>query len=1751
MTLGLQGERFGQKLPPLTEYLRGVTRDYPKGIGIVKEFVQNADDAGASLIKVVVDWRTHPSAALPGQAMAALMGPAILFYNDAQFTDRDLEGIEQLSLGGKASDTAKTGRFGLGFNSAYNVTDVPSFLTRDRLYFFDPHGTTVYGARPENPGQRWPLKVLWDKAPDLLTPFLPLDLKQKQPFYPATAFRLPFRTEEQARVSEISNETFGRSDVEAIFGTLETMGAELLLFLRHLMAIEVYEIPEDATAPQLRCAFRTKNTAAVKERRDRLRQWQQQRDVFGVLKTNRKLSVSYQHVIEVVSGQGRAAEVWRVVNGLYCDLDGALVEEAQALNASGEKVFPSAGAAALVSGRGGKGPSGSAYCFLPLPDPTQLPVHVHGFFDLDRSRRNLTDDSGLSGNDARRGRWNRLLVEHAVAAAYAELLVELRKDVGEADPAGFYRYWPLDNAPGLFAQVLPSLVRHLEEERVISTTAPSRWRTFEESVTIEAEWACLKEPLAAMGLAVADPALPPELERALRDADAFLQALLPNRLAQELRLDHDLNRPLAEVEQPWLRERAWLKDLLRFCLRNPYADLSGLPLALMADGKLRTFGRVRAFDGSLVNIYLGGSAERSIFSSYASMFVEAVFARETGLKVAPQAQLRMMTPALVVWCLPWVLNEQRLTQPHSWQPRGEEPPNGAWLTEVYEYLTAHKDGWWDGKEATREAFKRLALVPDQFGALKCPGFADTPLLLDDKATPLEEALNYLDVPIVFADTPLKQAMNRFADTFGEFVYRLTPVDLVDTLGSLDFLGDDFETDVHGPILDFFSTPSAVNELLNGERSGALAELKIFPVSGNKLVSLKETNTYLSVTRNLPPDLQGAHFLNEGPSSRWRGLFQSLGAEELTEARIAELVLNNYAALDEGAKQGSLTWLRDNLSVAERAADEQMRTGAKELRERLAQAPLVRCDDGLYRAARETYTPDAELPRKVLGASAPLPDMTHYREAPDRWLEFFGRLGMASSPRPADLVAYLDLLLGQADREGVQTVEAALAQFGEHISQHWSELERGSDTFAADLRKRAWLPSLQRSRRSLPGFVAPEDRLYRPEEIYAASSVYLVISQAPVLPFSLSGEMRTALEMPARPDIETVLRHFNYLLELWHALDHSGLDAKPFGESMEAIYRFLGNSDGARLAPVLAAYATDPCLWDPKSGKLWPPRCTFGFGAKTDVFGSRRVQLSSDNKTLDDGYKALGRRDEVEPSDYLEFLLELFEEYEGRTLSDSDQRSVLKVLDYLRLETDPDQLGEVPMLTQTGTLALADEVYLNDAYWLEDRIDNSAISLLHKKTNDEFALAIGVHLLSECIQENLADSPVKADHADTLRQCQRWQDTIHSPEFAHGVLRLIKSEGSEVRVRDLRLFERVEVIPVKEIHTTLWLETEGREIGSGRAEFFPDLGQDIIYLAEPPIKSLLADALNQTLEGARLQNTSALGEILDISPSGIARQLDRLHIARLVRDANEEQEVDDVEPEHIEDADFETDFVQAVAPGIDAPTTAAGRAEPTAEAARERSRPPQQHGSGTQVPEPDTKETAEPPKVNPIGDEPFAGGAARSAGSKGASRPRKSSERSASSSGSAKRTKQSRHRTFVYAEHETATEDDDKDEGTSARAQSIGRAAELKVMAYERREGRMPDHYGGNNEGFDIVSTSADGSKRYIEVKGIDGPWGERGVALSAPQYRKALAEGGSYWLYVVEYALDDEAALITAIANPAGTVTRYVFDAGWRMLDTP
>ena len=79
--------------------------------------------------------------------MAAWQGPCLWAYNDATFAEQDFDNL--CTVGARRKKGARIGRFGVGFNSVYNVTDLPSVVSGDVALFFDPHVTERQACRAE------------------------------------------------------------------------------------------------------------------------------------------------------------------------------------------------------------------------------------------------------------------------------------------------------------------------------------------------------------------------------------------------------------------------------------------------------------------------------------------------------------------------------------------------------------------------------------------------------------------------------------------------------------------------------------------------------------------------------------------------------------------------------------------------------------------------------------------------------------------------------------------------------------------------------------------------------------------------------------------------------------------------------------------------------------------------------------------------------------------------------------------------------------------------------------------------------------------------------------------------------------------------------------------------------------------------------------------------------------------------------------------------------------------------------------------------------------------------------------------------------------------------------------------------------------------------------------------------------------------------------------------------------------------
>ncbi|OAY69871.1 Sacsin [Ananas comosus] len=101
-------EDFGQRVD-LTRRIREVLVNYPEGTTVLKELIQNADDAGAT------------------------RGPALVAYNDAGFTDDDFVSISRIGDSKKQSQAWKTGRFGNILMIAWIMEDKVGYSTVIRL----------------------------------------------------------------------------------------------------------------------------------------------------------------------------------------------------------------------------------------------------------------------------------------------------------------------------------------------------------------------------------------------------------------------------------------------------------------------------------------------------------------------------------------------------------------------------------------------------------------------------------------------------------------------------------------------------------------------------------------------------------------------------------------------------------------------------------------------------------------------------------------------------------------------------------------------------------------------------------------------------------------------------------------------------------------------------------------------------------------------------------------------------------------------------------------------------------------------------------------------------------------------------------------------------------------------------------------------------------------------------------------------------------------------------------------------------------------------------------------------------------------------------------------------------------------------------------------------------------------------------------------------------------------------------------
>ena len=467
-------EQTGQ-YEPITTRIRNILHEYKDGIGIFKELIQNADDAGATTVKFLVDWRKGQTGSLFSPGMAKCQGPALWAYNNAVFSDEDFENINKLAGETKVEDISKIGRFGLGFNAVYHLTDVPSFISREHLVVFDPN--THHLQRHIKDKSRPGIRINLAEKPNSLTRYhdqfqlyngvFGCNTVQRHHsfYYNGTLFRFPFRTVTQAKTSDISTNDYGTGRIKEIVSSVCECASTLLIFSQHVKDVEVLELDESSQPDKMRLVLSVNKPAVEAFRRQGVNSvepfikqcskwWKQYRDY-------QMSCTEYPSGCELVTitttkepsdlsgcnNQHSSDQTWFVVSASGTDHSLAIARSPEGRTRG---FLPCGGVAFVIQRACQEGSwesavtsdlSGVLFCFLPLCIPTGLPVHVNGYFAIMSNRVEIWKRTTMR-NQQIEVEWNEALMEDALARAYIMLLQNMKELMNTVQGYEFHSLWP-------------------------------------------------------------------------------------------------------------------------------------------------------------------------------------------------------------------------------------------------------------------------------------------------------------------------------------------------------------------------------------------------------------------------------------------------------------------------------------------------------------------------------------------------------------------------------------------------------------------------------------------------------------------------------------------------------------------------------------------------------------------------------------------------------------------------------------------------------------------------------------------------------------------------------------------------------------------------------------------------------------------------------------------------------------------------------------------------------------------------------------------------------------------------------------------------------------------------------------------------------------------------------------------------------------------------------------------------------------
>ena len=317
------------------------------------------------------------------------------------------------------------------------MTDAPSFISKggdvgDVLLVFDPDCRYAPGASPEKPGRMFKVSEKIQKDfPDVFRCYL--GELERFSGDNSTIFRFPLRSEEMAIGSKISSRPVTLEKLDRMMEELKRELFEVLLFVDNVKKITLCEV--EKTSGKLVDYYTVEVMLTEEDEEERKYFAAVIKEVGNLIKQGQILPtdspvVKVSYMLKITDNRGNE-EKWLIVQqiGFQGDVKSTIVD---AFMKQKLGMLPRGGVACLLEKKFLESPvqrRKKAFCFLPLPLETNLPVHINGHFVLDHeSRRNLWRDE--AGHVGYRSDWNNALLEDVVASCYIDMLGEVQRLLG-------------------------------------------------------------------------------------------------------------------------------------------------------------------------------------------------------------------------------------------------------------------------------------------------------------------------------------------------------------------------------------------------------------------------------------------------------------------------------------------------------------------------------------------------------------------------------------------------------------------------------------------------------------------------------------------------------------------------------------------------------------------------------------------------------------------------------------------------------------------------------------------------------------------------------------------------------------------------------------------------------------------------------------------------------------------------------------------------------------------------------------------------------------------------------------------------------------------------------------------------------------------------------------------------------------------------------------------------------------------------